>query len=198
MIIGLDFDNTIVDYDFAFYQSALDVGLITADVEKTKTAVKDYLINLDREDKWTELQGLVYGAKMEYAAINEGFEDCMKYFKSIDAHVFIVSHKTRYPYAGEKYDLHKAALDWMQKHLLDKSLIEKNNINLCLTKEDKLAKIEELGCGYFVDDLVSILEHPAFPKNTVKLLYGNEKPNNSDIKICKSWGDVAKFITPQR
>jgi len=30
--------------------------------------------------------------------------------------VFIVSHKTQFPYLGPKYDLHEAALAWLTKN----------------------------------------------------------------------------------
>ena len=31
--------------------------------------------------------------------------------------VYIISHKTKYPYIGEKYDLHKAAKKWLRHYL---------------------------------------------------------------------------------
>ena len=43
MRIGIDFDNTIVDYEGAFHAAAMERGLITADLPKTKNSVRDFL-----------------------------------------------------------------------------------------------------------------------------------------------------------
>ena len=40
--IGLDFDNTIIDYDFLFYKLALELKLIPIDIHKSKVGVRDY------------------------------------------------------------------------------------------------------------------------------------------------------------
>ena len=43
MIIGLDFDNTIVSYDELFHRVALEGGLVPGDLPVRKEAVRDYL-----------------------------------------------------------------------------------------------------------------------------------------------------------
>ena len=43
MRIGIDFDNTIVDYEGAFHAAAMERGLVTADLPKTKNSVRDFL-----------------------------------------------------------------------------------------------------------------------------------------------------------
>ena len=55
--IGLDFDNTLIDYDGVFHQVALEKGLIDEHVPVSKTAVRDSLREREQEDDWTELQG---------------------------------------------------------------------------------------------------------------------------------------------
>ena len=61
MIVGIDFDNTIVCYDDIFHREALDRELIPAATPARKEAVRDYLRQQDKEDLWIELQGYVYG-----------------------------------------------------------------------------------------------------------------------------------------
>ena len=47
--IGIDFDNTIVDYDLAFYLAALEKKLIPEKTPKTKKSVRDYLRSINNE-----------------------------------------------------------------------------------------------------------------------------------------------------
>ena len=67
MIVGVDFDNTIVGYDQLFHRVAVERGLVPTGMEPTKSAVRDQLRNTGQEDAWTELQGYVYGARMKEA-----------------------------------------------------------------------------------------------------------------------------------
>ena len=41
---------------------------------------------------------------------------CFIQLKSVGIKTVLVSHKTKHPYAGPKYDLHKSALSWLDKH----------------------------------------------------------------------------------
>ena len=43
--IGLDFDNTIIDYDQLFYLEAFNLNLIPNNITKSKVAVRKYLID---------------------------------------------------------------------------------------------------------------------------------------------------------
>ena len=65
-LIGLDFDNTIVSYDKAFYLVALSKNLIPKSLKK-KVNVKEYLQGKDKENEWIKLKGEVYGKYMHKA-----------------------------------------------------------------------------------------------------------------------------------
>ena len=67
MLLGLDFDNTLICYDTLFHRVALDRGLIPADLPAQKNCVRDYLRQQDQEDQWTHMQGEVYGARITEA-----------------------------------------------------------------------------------------------------------------------------------
>ena len=64
MVLGIDFDNTIVRYDELFHGVAVERGLIPASLPVRKNDVRDFLRQQDRERDWTELQGYVYGPRM--------------------------------------------------------------------------------------------------------------------------------------
>src|SRR5262249_22819241 len=60
MLIGVDFDNTIVCYDELFHRVAVEQGLIPSTVPATKGEVRRDLEGRGLGDVWTELQGYVY------------------------------------------------------------------------------------------------------------------------------------------
>ncbi|HEY1414093.1 MAG TPA: hypothetical protein VGF36_18245, partial [Rhodopila sp.] len=73
MRIGIDFDNTIACYDGVFHQAALERGLIPPDLAHDKNSVRDHLNGSGRKNDFTELQGYVYGTRMELVSPYPGF-----------------------------------------------------------------------------------------------------------------------------
>ena len=57
MLIGLDFDNTIVCYDRLFHRLAVERELIPPALTLSKQAVRDFLDRVGGT-VWTELQGI--------------------------------------------------------------------------------------------------------------------------------------------
>src|SRR5271170_5679937 len=95
--IGIDFDNTLIDYDRVFVAAAWQRGLIGPEVAGTKRAVRDAIRRLpDGELTWQRLQGHVYGAGIGGAVPFAGAADFLRRCAAKGAAVFIVSHKTRY------------------------------------------------------------------------------------------------------
>src|SRR5215475_11855482 len=109
MRIGIDFDNTIACYDGVFHAAALERGLIPAGLGSDKNAVRDHLNSNGRADDFTELQGYVYGARMDLASLYPGFGGFVATARKVGHDLFIVSHKTRHPILGPRHDLHAAA-----------------------------------------------------------------------------------------
>ena len=64
-IIGLDFDNTLTNYDRLFYQTAIDLNLIPQNIKSEKITIRNYLKSKNKEDEFTILQGKVYGERIE-------------------------------------------------------------------------------------------------------------------------------------
>ena len=158
--LGLDFDNTLISYDVIFYETASEYKLIPKDIKRSKNAVRNYLINKNEEKKFTELQGEVYGSKIINAEQTSGMCEALKFIQDKGYELAIVSHKTKNPIIGPKYNLHKSALNWLEKNkFFDKEglFINRKNIFFEPTKEEKVKKIESIGCTHFIDDLHSIL-----------------------------------------
>jgi hypothetical protein len=199
MRIGIDFDNTIVCYDPVFYIAAREKGLIPETVNPSKSSVRDYLRSIDREDDWTELQGYIYGARMELSKPFPGVYDFMRRARAGNIDIFIISHKTQHPYIGPRYDLHTAARSWLE----NQGVFDQRKIGLssdCAffepTKELKLARIGKLGCTHFIDDLPEFLDEPGFPQGVQKLLFepGDIRPMITPVQRVKSWAEITALI----
>ena len=197
MLLGLDFDNTLICYDGLFHQVALEKKLIPALLPPKKQEVRNYLRCKDMEDEWTHMQGEVYGNRIMEALPYEGMFEALLRLKNTGLKMCLVSHKTRRPYIGENYDLHQAARDWLIANLFydEKGLNWNDNQTFFeVTKEDKVKRIVSLGCTHYIDDLPEILE--MIPDNITRILFAPDKNNEikSEWLILKSWSDLPNLI----
>jgi hypothetical protein len=195
MHIGIDFDNTIVNYDPIFHLLAREKALIPNNLPIDRLAVRDYLRNIDNEPAWTAMQGEVYGARMLEATAHPHVIDWMHRMKEVGHAISIVSHKTKHPYLGPAYDLHKAARAWIRQYLNKNNLplFTDNQIFFELTKEEKISRIKEINCDLFIDDLPEILLSPQFPHQIKRVLFDPKKHHealgNSNIHIISSFSN---------
>ena len=177
MRIGIDFDNTIACYDGVFHAAALERGLIPADLGRDKNTIRDHLNGTGRKDDFTELQGYVYGARMELVSPYPGFAEFIGAARKAGHELFIVSHKTRHPIFGPKHDMHAAARSFLANRGLTGSghdQIDPENVFFELTKEEKITRVRALACEIFIDDLPEILKLNGFPNGMRKVLFDPE------------------------
>ena len=198
MRIGFDFDNTIVNYDSVFFEVALEQALIPQELPRSKLAVRNYLRRTNREAAWIELQGYVYGMRMNEADAYSGVIPFMELARRRGSDLTIVSHKTRKPFSGPEYDLHAAASEWVERYLVegDGPLVEQSQVFFEGTKAEKVARIGACGCDYFIDDLPEVLLMPDFPAETLGILF---QPNGDDDdgwggSTCGSWEQISTFF----
>jgi hypothetical protein len=200
MLVGVDFDNTVVCYDRVFHQVAVERGLIPAEVPATKGDVRDYLRRYDREDDWTELQGYVYGDRMLDASPFPGVLDFFAHCRQQSIHVCIISHKTRYPFRGPVYDLHQAAQAWLESRGFYDPIgtgLSPRQVFFELTKSEKLQRIAQVGCNYFIDDLPEFLAETEFPVDVERILFdpNHNYPAESRFRRATSWSEVKEVFT---
>lgn len=192
MKIGIDFDNTIVNYDAIFYKVAEEKGLITKKIPENKYSVKQLIINNGKEKLWTEIQGYVYGKRMIEAKPYPYFLEFLSEAKKNKIEVKIVSHKTTFPFIGPKYNLRKSALEWINNYLKEFDL---KNVYFEDTKIDKISRISKLNFNYFIDDLPEILNSVDFPLKTKKVLFNPDNlVNNQNYYILKSWENAFDIL----
>jgi len=197
MLLGLDFDNTLICYDELFHKIALEKNLIPALLPAKKIEVRSYLRCQDMEDEWTLMQGEVYGGRIMEAVPYEGIFETLSTLKKTGLEMCLVSHKTRTPYLGQSYDLHQSARDWLEAHCFyeERGLSwNEDQIFFELTKEDKVSRIVSLGCTHYIDDLPEILE--MIPDNITRILFAPDKCSEikSEWLILESWSDLPYLL----
>lgn len=193
MKIGFDFDNTIVCYDQAINILSKRLDL-PEDLNRNKLSIRDYLRSQNRENEWTEFQGALYGPGMQHAKLYDFFVENAIALKIQQHELFIISHRSKYPYSGEKHDLHKYARLWLKNIFKTDQLICDSNIFFLETLENKIRKIEELKIDVFIDDLVEVIKHEIFPSETKYILFDpyNKKPNFKNR--ISSWNSLMNHV----
>ena len=184
MLLGLDFDNTLICYDTLFHRVAFERGLISSDIPAQKNCVRDYLRQCNQEDEWTHMQGEVYGARINEAEAFTGMFPTLQMLTQTGISMRIVSHKTLTPYLGPAYDLHQAARNWLtiQGFFAPSGLNWKNDqVFFELTKIEKVKRIVDLGCSHYIDDLPEILE--MLPDSIERILFSQ----TSEISVPEGW-----------
>ena len=114
--------------------------------------MKEYIHSIGKNDQWTEFQGKIYGIGIDYAEPYQGAIETMENLKIKGHELFIVSHKSKRPYLGEKYDLHAAAKRWIMKWLYPNNLFAGKSTEetyFSRNKAEKLEKIRRLTYRYF-------------------------------------------------
>ena len=195
--IGLDFDNTIANYDQAFPEVARILGYETNDLTATlnKRDLKLKLLKLpDGDTAWQKVQGLVYGKFIDLASLYPGVYEFVLRALASGHEIFIVSHKTELGHFDEsRTPLRQAATTWLinQKLVGDSdSKIKLQNIYYAETRDEKINKIVELQLDVFIDDLDEVLSDRSFPKRTRKILFGSGATTSQEILAMQSWREV--------
>ena len=201
--IGIDFDNTIVCYDELFHRLALERGFIPRDLPATKHDVRQHLRAGGKEAEWIELQGLAYGLRILDAPPFPGVLDFLQTCREAGTAICIISHKTQLPHRGPRYlDLHLAAWSWLSHHgLLDghRAVLSPPDIYFEPSKQQKLARIAERRCAWFVDDLPEFLGDPDFPPNVQCVLFDPTDQHTREERFLRvrSWFQLGDMLLKQ-
>jgi hypothetical protein len=193
--IGIDFDNTIINYDEVFCATARKWGLVERDFTGRKQAVRDAVRSLPGgEIAWQRLQGQVYGKGISEAKMMTGVEKFIRRCRTEGCEVVVVSHKTEYGhYDQDRVNLRQAALGWLALNGLIDGVraIPQENVYFEATREEKLDRIAALCVTHFIDDLKEVLTEVSFPRNIERILLAeDELQATAPYMVCPSWRDV--------
>lgn len=199
MKIGIDLDNTIINYDSVFYTQALAMSLIDSTFNKSKDSIRTHVRKTAGENSWVALQEICYGPAIYGATIPQKAKEAMAAWKAGGIELVIISHKTNFS-KNMKYNLHTYAHDFLKKNGIFNSVSEEC-IFFCETRARKLQMISAQCCDYFIDDLVEIFLEPLFPEKTKKILLTEQEPHLSPLPDgmmhCRSWNYINDFFPYQ-
>jgi hypothetical protein len=198
LIIGIDFDNTIINYGNLFFEAGLSLGVLPDNGRCSKKVIRDYLIGIGREVDWTQIQGLVYGDYIRKATIMEGFSSFSHLCYDKGWKIFIISHKTREPIAGERFNLHTSALRWLETNRIysENRWGAVEGVFFEVTQADKIRRINLVGCDIIIDDLPEVLLHSDLPEHIIKILYDPDgwNPPDPGYVTARSWDQMSEII----
>jgi hypothetical protein len=200
-IIGVDFDNTLVDYGDILHAAAVERGLIPPSARKDKNGIRDRIRGLrDGESEWRKLQALVYGARIGEARLFEGADLFLTRCKRMGIPVYIVSHKTEYAAAGEEgINLRASALAWMTAQgffRADGFALSAEMVFFDSTRLEKVQRIRLLACTHFIDDLEETFLEETFPAAVDKILFAPQRRQAAlrGVRIMGSWREICAYL----
>ena len=199
LLIGLDFDNTIITYDAVFLAIARKWALVGADFAGGKQAIRDTIRLLpDGELSWQKLQGQVYGKGLAQAEMVEGVDPFLRRCRESNVPVAIVSHKTEFGHQDpDRTNLRDAARAWMSEHGFFRVSgygIASDSVYFESTRQDKIARIAQIGCTHFIDDLEEVLSDPTFPSGVERILFSDTAPPSSSCIVCPTWRHIEERV----
>lgn len=199
IILGIDFDNTLVNYDNVLFAAALRDGLITSDTGKNKRNIRDRIRALPSgEIKWQKLQAYAYGRGMKDSELFDGVRRFFNTCRVANVAVFIISHKTNLASMDKDgVNLRVAAIEWMkQKQFFgDDGLgLSTDEVYFESTRRGKIERIKKLGCTHFIDDLEETFLEPSFPSNVQKILYARQQSLVAGVKTYFTWKEIYEYF----
>lgn len=201
MILGIDFDNTIINYDEIFYTEARERGLIQPSHKRDKKNIRDAIRKIPNgEIEWQKLQACVYGEGIKGAKLVEGVKSFLQACHDQKIKVYIISHKTRYSALDPKQiDLRQAAVEWMERNdfFVKKGLgLSAHQLFFESTRGEKISRIKNLQCTHFIDDLEETFLEESFPQNVEQILYrpSGGRSASENIKMFHSWDQIYEYF----
>jgi hypothetical protein len=200
VLVGIDLDNTIISYDELFVGLAREMGLVSPGFRGSKTAVREAIRAGESGDVgWQKLQALAYGPRITRAKLADGIKTLLSRASDRKVPVVVVSHKTQFSPYGDGADLRAAALAWMAANGLfndEKGGLRPENVFFESTRQDKIRRIESLGCTHFVDDLYEVFNEPEFPAGIRPYLYaaGYEEIPQGRFRAFRNHNQIADHL----
>ena len=200
-LIGVDFDNTLVGYDELIYEVARDRGLVNEEIPRRKQAIRDVIRQSAGGDRaWQEVQTVVYGERIAQAQVIDGVEDFLQQCQTRGIKVVVISHKT--DLAGglrPEVNLRAAAMAWMTRHRFFEPGglgFSPADIYFESSRLEKVARIHQVGCTHFIDDLEETFLEASFSSGVEPILYRAHGGTSilPGVKAFATWRQISEYF----
>jgi hypothetical protein len=194
--LGIDLDNTIIDYSNSILNLAkTEYGISLENNDNLKKEFKNFIISEFNENEWTRVQGLLYTDYINFANVYDGFLINLENLKFIFDNVYIISHKTEFPYIGSRIDLRSKATNWIMQKIVSNSgrpFFKETEVFFESSLMSKIRRISEQQCKVFIDDLPEVLTH--LPSSSERILIGSQT-RNTEFKNYENWFQIARYLS---
>ena len=194
MKIGIDIDNTIINYDDSFFREAKKIVGLENMTGGSKSEIKLAVENAVGESGWTEMQGNVYAKAPLGLKIFKGFDQFLTNAVRLGSHIFYISHKTKFPILGPRIELRAPIYDFMKKKHLLHPHIKGATIQFHDSQDEKIQAVKSLNLDFFIDDLVEIVD---ILQNDCAPLHFMCTCNKKNHLGFKDWANIDQFINKQ-
>jgi len=205
MLIGLDFDNTLISYGHVFRELAIEFGLAPLSILPDKTAVRTHVWAEHDDIEWQKLQAQAYGPRIGQGQFMDGAADFLHLCRKNGVDLCVVSHKSKYASIDPGgFNLRTAALGWMEEQGFFSPLknggfgFHFHEIFFETTRSEKIARINDLGCDVFVDDLVEVLSHEDLKSTIERILFQEQSVDTSEYTLAGPWSCISEYLFSRR
>ena len=144
-------------------------------------------------------QAEIYGPEIGSAELIEGVAEFLTRCGAAGVKLHIVSHKTKIAnYDTTNTNLRDSAMAWIEsQNLFAKSdgALARGRVNFAAPQEEKVTRIETLGCSYFIDDLIEVFNHPEFPSGVEKMLLDRSRGASDPVTgKFANWRDISDYL----
>lgn len=194
MKVGVDLDNTILDYTRSVEIAASEALGLKIPGGLTKEDQKAHIIAATGKEGWTLVQGFAYGKHASFTRVFPGFIDFLDDVLLRQHSVRIFSHKSEFPIAGPMVDLRKVASELLQREgILQRIVVQGSNLNPVLffeTREEKIESINSLETDLFIDDLIEVVDSLHRSCFRLHIFCAGESKCLEGVLCIKNWHEM--------
>jgi len=199
-VIGVDFDNTIACYERPLRSIAVSRGWLGPDGPGEKRGIREAIRRLPGgEILWQRVQAEIYGPRIHEAELMPGAASFLTRCRSAGVEVHIISHKTEVAaFDDARTNLRQAATEWLRRQQAFDPCglgLDPARVWFAASRAEKIERIGQLRCAYFVDDLLEVFTEPTFPARVGKLLLAAPgAPVTNGIRVFRTWSDIERYL----
>ncbi len=193
-MLGLDLDNTVIDYGPAYPIVARHLGLDSGLVDRT--SIRGALLTDSGDEEWQRFQSCLYTWGLKSARPAKGLDELLDFCHSNQVPVSIISHKTaRTPERFGGHELRLPALEWLGSWGVTPGRVPLENVHFCSTREHKVRTVSAVRCHVFVDDLAEVVDERTMPEATTRLHFGVRADTCLEHAHVQSLSEVVSWLS---